>query len=233
MEITFFQKKDQLDETAVGLLLDQIRAKPDLLLCTATGTSPTGIYRRLVDSVREDPLLPERLRIIKLDEWAGIEHGGEGSCESYLRQHLLDPLKIDDTRFLSFVSDVPDPLGECERINSRLSQEGPIDVAILGLGKNGHLGFNEPAAHLEPHCHLATLTSASRGHSMMNHAMQKPTQGMTLGMKDILNSKMIILIVSGPGKDDALSILLSGKITTSCPASFLRLHDRAHCLVMK
>jgi galactosamine-6-phosphate isomerase len=68
---------------------------------------------------------------------------------------------------------------------------------------------------------------------MMNHAMQKPTQGMTLGMKDILNSKMIILIVSGPGKDDALSILLSGKITTSCPASFLRLHDRAHCLVMK
>ena len=233
MDFAFFQEYDQLSETAARLLHDQIRLKPGLLLCTATGNSPLGLYQRLAAIMAGERTGSEQLRIIKLDEWAGIEHGSEGSCERYLRNHLLTPLNIDDERFISFVSDATDPIMECERIRSRLSKEGPIDVAILGLGKNGHLGFNEPADQLEPHCHLIPLTDTSKGHHMMNHARQKPAHGMTLGMKEILSSRMIILVVSGKGKKEALSTLLSGKITTSCPASFLWLHNRVHCMVLK
>ena len=233
MDIAYFQEADRLNETAAGLLLDQIREKPDLLLCAATGNSPTGIYKKLVASLSAEPSLSGQLRIIKLDEWAGIEHGGEGSCERYLRQHLLSPLRIEEARFVSFISDAPDPNQECKRIRQRLAEEGPIDVAILGLGKNGHLGFNEPAGQLEPYCHLATLTPTSKGHGMMKHARQKPAQGMTLGMTELLSARMIILVVSGAGKEEARSTLLGGKITTACPASFLWLHDRVHCMVME
>ena len=233
MELTYFHDYEQLSETGTRHLLDRIREKPGLLICTATGNSPTGIYRRLVEFLQMERSLARMIRIIKLDEWAGIGHGSEGSCEHYLRNHLLDPLNIDQARFISFASDAEDPGRECERIGSRLAKEGPIDVAILGLGKNGHLGFNEPAAALEPHCHLVNLTSESRAHSMMKHTPQKPAKGMTLGMKDILSSNMIILVVSGEGKEEAFSTLLSGKITTSCPASFLWLHERVHCLVLQ
>jgi galactosamine-6-phosphate isomerase len=233
MNITYFHEYEQLSETAAGLILDQIRLKPDLLLCAATGNSPIGIYSRLAALAEQEPPLFGQLRIIKLDEWAGIAHGSEGSCERYLRHHMLNPLKIDDARYISFVSDATDPIRECERIRFRLSEEGPIDIAVLGLGKNGHLGFNEPAGLLEPHCHLTPLTATSKGHDMMNHARQKPAQGMTLGIKEILSANMIILVVSGKGKGEAMSTLLSGKITTSCPASFLWLHDKVYGMIMK
>jgi galactosamine-6-phosphate isomerase len=231
MEITYFEDYNQLTERAFGLLIGELRKKPDLLLCTATGNSPRGVYRKLVEKGKSEPSLVQRLRVIKLDEWYGVSHNSKGSCELYLRSHLVDPLHIDRERFISFRSDAPDPEGECGRIRSALEREGPADIAILGLGTNGHLGFNEPGRQLEPHCHLTPLTPESQQHGMMKHATHKPAYGMTLGMSDILASIVILLMVSGQGKEEALSSLLKGKITTGCPATFLWLHDRVHCLV--
>jgi galactosamine-6-phosphate isomerase len=231
MEITYFEDYNLLADWAFELLIGELRKKPDLLLCAATGNSPRGIYRRLTEMGKADPSLVNRLRIIKLDEWSGVSHNSRGSCESYLHTHLVEPLHIDQDRFISFRSDAPDPEKECRRIGSILEREGPVDVAVLGMGTNGHLGFNEPGSRMEPHCHLTPLTLESQQHSMMHHLRHKPAYGMTLGMSDILASSVILLIVAGKGKEEALSSLLEGKITTGCPATFLWLHERVYCMV--
>ena len=231
MEIEYFEDYNRLSETASALVAGQLRASPGLLLCAATGSSPEGLYHYLAERKAAEPSLFSRLRIIKLDEWSGLKPADPGTCEHYNRHHLLDPLEIDDQRFISFSPEAPDPEEECHLVRSRLEKEGPIDLAILGLGKNGHLGLIEPGQQLEPHCHVARLTRESRQHDMVKHVPDKPEYGMTLGMKDILAAKTIVLIVAGKGKEEAISVLLSGKITTTCPASFLWLHDRVHCMV--
>ena len=113
-----------------------------------------------------------------------------------------------------------------------VKEQGPIDLCILGLGKNGHLGFNEPADELQPHCHIADLAVQSQQHSMILDSSIKPTQGITLGMQEILSSKRILLLVSGSGKEEAKKKLLSGDITSQCPASLLWKRDNVDCLVV-
>jgi galactosamine-6-phosphate isomerase len=233
MEIEFFDEYSRLSERASALVINELSTRPGLLLCAATGNSPEGLYHLLREKEPSEPALFRGLRIIQLDEWSGLPANAEGTGQLYLRRHLLDPLGIDESRYISFASDAVDPELECRRIQSKLAEEGPIDMAVLGLGRNGHLGFNEPDQQLEPHCHVARLTPVSQQHSMMAHKKGKPEYGMTLGMKDILLSRKIILIVSGKGKEGARSSLFSEKISTACPASFLWLHPHSVCLAMR
>ena len=113
-----------------------------------------------------------------------------------------------------------------------LENQGPIDICILGLGRNGHLGFNEPAAVLHPHCHIMDLALQTQQHIMVANVLSKPTKGLTLGMRDILSSKKIVLLVSGKGKEEAMQKLRSAEITSQCPASFLWLHNNVDCLLI-
>jgi galactosamine-6-phosphate isomerase len=149
-----------------------------------------------------------------------------------LQKHILRPLKVTQERYFPFNPRAQDLEEECLRIQAMVKEQGPIDLCIMGLGKNGHLGFNEPAIELQPHCHIAELTTESQQHSMILGSSIKPTQGITLGMQDILSSKRIILIVSGSGKDEAKKQLLSGEITCECPASLLWKHNNVDCLVV-
>lgn len=233
MNIEYFQDHAELCASGAAIVLAEIRRKPDLLLGAATGRSPLGLYEKLAaESARENDLF-RALRVVKLDEWADVPENSEGACEAYLRTHLLNPLGLPDSRFISFASQAPDLVRECARIQSLLDETGPMDVCVLGLGKNGHLGFNEPGPMLNPLCHVATLSEPSRQHGMMEHREEKPSHGLTLGLKDILAAKRIILIVSGEDKEAATHTLLSGQITTQCPATFLQLHQRVDCLILE
>ncbi|MGW8316891.1 MAG: 6-phosphogluconolactonase [Bacteroidales bacterium] len=233
MEFSYYSDSGLLSKKAAELSMREISADPGLLFCAATGNSPELLYENLVMEFQANPAFFKRIRIIKLDEWWGIPPDDPGTCESYLQEKLVGPLGITGNRFLSFASDAPDPNKECLRIQSALEREGPIGLAVLGLGKNGHLGLNEPGPELELFSHQSRLSGITRQHAMVEHLESKPESGMTLGMKEILSSKVILLIVSGEGKEDAFHALLSGRITTFCPASFLWLHPRVHCLVMQ
>jgi galactosamine-6-phosphate isomerase len=123
-------------------------------------------------------------------------------------------------------SDAKDRQANCDRIHEWLRKNGPIDVCVLGLGVNGHIGFNEPAESLQPHAHVAELSEASLGHSMVHSTRTRPTHGVTLGMADILQSREILMLASGPPKREPIERLLSGAITTAFPASLLQLHPR-------
>jgi galactosamine-6-phosphate isomerase len=116
-------------------------------------------------------------------------------------------------------------------MRSLVEKEGPIDICILGLGRNGHLALNEPAEWLQPFCHVAALTEESLQHPMIADMESKPTYGLTLGMQEILHSRKIIMLVTGAGKRQVATAFLNGKISTSLPASFLWLHPHVECLV--
>ncbi len=201
-----------------------VATKSDLSLCLATGHSPSGLYAELVRETQARPGLFRNLRIVKLDEWLGVPASDPASCEHYLRSRVLDPLGIDAGRYIAFAAEAEHPLGECARVSGELGRQGPIDVCILGLGKNGHLGLNEPGPSLQPHCHVARLSDQTRQHVMVSGRTRKPVEGLTLGMGDILQSRKIVLLVTGEGKEAAITRFLEGTVTTEVPATLLWLH---------
>ncbi len=231
MQITYCSSYGEMSYVAAALVREALKEKPNLLLCTATGSSPEGLYKELTSTAEARKELFSQMRILKLDEWGGISAYHPVTCEYFLRKKLLNPLEIPAERYISFESDPDDPVGECSRIRSKLKTEGPIDICILGLGANGHLALNEPAAKLEPFCHVATLTKESLQHPMIASLKQKPKYGLTLGMKEILDSRKIIMLVSGKEKKKIAEQFLEGKVTTVLPASFLWQHPQVECLV--
>lgn len=231
MNITYCKDYDQLSLLGSQMVRDEIFKKSDLLLCAATGNSPTGLYKHLSQQFLKVKNSSKKLRVIKLDEWGGIKLDSKISCETYLKENLLNPLAISSDRYLSFNSNPESPSKECERIQAKLEQIGPVDICILGLGTNGHIGLNEPSSFLAWNCHVAELSVQSMRHPMIQSASEKPTYGLTLGMKNILDSKKIILLVTGRNKQKVIDEFLTQKITTQLPASFLWLHQQVECIM--
>ena len=199
MQITRCNTLAELNELASALVIHELQRNPKSLVCAATGNSPTGVYQKLAEKRTAIPL--EHLTFIKLDEWYGLGVDDASSCEYYLHKYLLQPLQISERRYIAFDGKSKEPEKECSRIASYLDEHGPIDLCILGLGKNGHIAFNEPADILHPRVHLATLSKTSLQHTMIKGNDEGIKFGLTLGMADILRSKKIILLVNGSHKN--------------------------------
>ena len=226
MRITVLPDREALDRAAADAIWEAARAKPDLLICLASGGTPTGMYALLTGA-------PERLasaRYIQLDEWAGVGPDDPASCAAYLQRTMLGPLAVPPERRIDFRGDAPDAAAECRRVAAALEAAGPIDLCILGLGLNGHLALNEPAESFDPFCHIATLAERSRGHPMLAETAAPVHQGLTLGLGDILRARRILLMVSGAAKRAPLAQLAARRVTPALPASFLWLHGDAICL---
>jgi galactosamine-6-phosphate isomerase len=219
---------EAMSRAAAAHLTQTLRARPDALLCLATGASPARTYELLAQRGRAERSLFGRARMLKLDEWGNLADDDPASCELYLREKLIQPLRIPPDRFFGWRNQPADPAAECRRVATWLAANGPIDVNVLGLGTNGHLGFNEPAAHLQPGPHVARLSSTSLSHSMLGGSRRKVHSGLTLGMADILHSKEIVLLVSGRHKAEPMRTLFTRRITPRFPVSFLWLHPNVH-----
>jgi galactosamine-6-phosphate isomerase len=215
---------EQMSRRAAARIAAAIRRKPDLLLGVVTGASPTRTYEHLARMRAVEPWLFRRVRVLKLDEWLGLPPRHPASCESYLRVKLLGPLGIPRSRYQGFQPRPKDAAADCARLARWLERHGPIDLCVLGLGRNGHLLMNEPAAALTPGPHVARLAASTRRHSMLEGLKTRPRLGLTMGMADILQSRAILLLVSGRQKVAPLRRMLSGRVTTRSPTSFLWLH---------
>jgi galactosamine-6-phosphate isomerase len=231
MNIENFDTNQALSERARDLVIGQLRVKPNLTLCAATGDSPTLFYELLAASCKKQPELFSELRIMKLDEWGGMSPDQKGTCEQYIREKILDPMGIPEDRYFGFRSNPEDPEEECRRVQNFMKKNGRIDICILGIGMDGHLALNEPGPYLQPYCHVASLTQKTLTHPMISELGTQPRYGLTLGMSDILQSRMIIMLISGKKKAEITKAMMEGKITTEVPASFLWLHPNVHCLI--
>lgn len=202
----------------------ELRRKPDLLLGVATGASPARTYELLAADRTAASGRFRRLRILGLDEWLGLPAGHPATCAHYIIERILGPLKIPRSRFRAFRAASARPAAETLRLSRWLDRHGPIDLCLLGLGRNGHLLMNEPARALLPRAHVATLAESTRRHSMLTGTRVKPRRGLTFGLAEVLCSRRILLLVSGRHKRRALARALEGTVSTLCPATFLWLH---------
>ena len=231
MKITYFEDYAGMSESASRLLVEELKQRNESLVCCATGGSPLGLYQRIAKRYPNEPNLFNKMRILKLDEWGGIPMNDPNSCHSYLQENILTPLRISPDRFFAFDAQVDNVEEECKRVQQTIDKIGPIDFCILGLGKNGHLGFNEPADFLRGECHFARLASTTVQHSMVQTMPNAPTFGITVGLKGILCAKKILLLITGSQKQEAIKRFMTGEITTQLPASFLWLHSNVECFV--
>ena len=162
MQLNVSPSSEEMSAAAATQIISELRKNPRLLLCAATGSTPTRTYELLAEEFQRAPDLFRELRVLKLDDWGGLAMDDPGTSEMYVQQHLIRPLTILADRYMGFESDPADPAKECQRIETWLSQNGPIDLCVLGLGVNGHLAMNEPASALQTRCHVAKLSSGMR-----------------------------------------------------------------------
>lgn len=217
---------ETLSRQAAGFILGAIRRKPESLLCLPTGSSPARVYELLAAEHRQDPSAFAAVRIIKLDEWGGLAMDDPASCETALQKQILQPLGIAPERYFAWHSQPKDPAAECSRVAAWLALHGPIDLCLLGIGINGHLGLNEPDEALLPGPHVAQLTPESLQHGMLREARTPPRFGLTLGLADLLQSRRVVLLASGLAKAVPMQRFFWREIFTDCPASLLWLHPR-------
>jgi len=215
---------EEMSHYCSNLILEDILKKPNLLFCTATGSTPTLTYQNLAKEYQETPKSFEQIRIIKLDEWGGVPMNDPATCESYLQEYIIQPLRVPKERYLSLQSDAKNPEAEVKRVATELQKTGRIDLCTLGIGTNGHIAFNEADNFLENRIHVAQLAKSTTQNNMATKSKHKMSYGLTLGLGEIMNAKHILLMVNGQHKAEIFAKFLSKKITTQCPASMLWMH---------
>jgi glucosamine-6-phosphate deaminase len=227
------------DRTAVSRALAQrvageIHTKPDLVLGLPTGRTPLELYAELVRLHAAGEIDFSRVTTFNLDEFLGVPPAHPGSYRSFMQRYLFEHVNIDPSRIHFLNGGAKDPTAECDRYESEIDAVGGIDLQIIGIGTNGHIGFNEPAAELEARTHRVTLKPETRRSNAMlfgNDAGQVPAEALSMGMGTILQARSVVLLAIGAGKARCVERVVQGTITTSLPASFLQLHRHAELML--
>lgn len=221
---------DQLSERTARLMVNTVREKPDALICLASGGSPEKAYRLFVQMVQREDIDVSALRLIKLDEWLGVPGTDPCTCEHYIRTLLVEPLGIAEENYIAFDSATKRPDEECARIAKYL-EANPIDLCLLGMGKDGHVGLNEPGEAVMPYAHTAVLHEKTKTHDLLTRTAAPITKGMTLGMQELLAAKTIVFLLTGAEKQEVYSRFMEGAVTPQVPCTYLWLHRHLICIV--
>lgn len=229
-QIHYVEDYAALSEQGAVLLLDAIVQNPQAVIVLATGYSPLGTYRRFVELVRKRKTDVSRVTFIKLDEWLGLPPDNPATCQYFIEHEMLAPLGLPAAACLSFDGTAPDPDVECRRIAARIEELPAIDLMILGVGKNAHLGLNEPADHFTLPPHPVLLGEMSRQHAMLRTAGSNAQKGITLGLQSIFQARQVLLLVAGTGKEQAFASLLNDEVSPQFPVSIMKLHPNCLCL---
>jgi glucosamine-6-phosphate deaminase len=211
-----------------------VAINPRLVLGLPTGRTPVPLYAQLAIQFRLGRIDFGSVRTFNLDEFVGIAPGDPRSYRSFMQRHLFDHVNLKPRHIHFLNGAAPDIAGECQRYDRALRSAGPIDLTILGLGTNGHIGFNEPANVLEAVTHRVRLTPATRRANAAlfgNSVRSVPREGLSMGIAAILRSRRIFLIATGRSKARCIERLVNGPLTPRWPASFLQLHGRVEVWV--
>ena len=230
MKIVIAKSYEELSNKAADELIKSIPSNKEPLVCIASGDSPTGLYKELVHRFTTGAINISDWYFLALDEWIGMNGEDEGSCRYYLDKTVFTPLHVQDEHFCCFNGKAADTQKECERIEEYIQQHNGIDVAIVGLGLNGHVGLNEPGTNAALHSHVSVIDSVTEQVGQKYFAEQKQlTHGITLGLANLMEAKKVILLVSGERKAAIIKTVIEGEITEQVPATILRHHP--NCIV--
>lgn len=215
---------DAFATLAAALLVERLEGADQPLLVLPTGNTPLGMYRVLVDQYGNRRDLWDRVRFLELDEYRGLDQGDMRLFQGWLARVFLDAVGITPDRRTVFDSNAADADAEIARIEGWINQNGPIDLAVLGLGGNGHIAFNEPGTQFDQRTHLVTLTddTTTANAQYWGGVDQVPKTAFTLGLGTIATARQTILLVNGAHKAGILNRVLTGAVTPDVPATYLR-----------
>ena len=226
MRVIVCNDYDEMSVRAAKLVASQMTLKPNCVLGLATGSTPIGLYDRLVEMNKMGEIDFSDVTTFNLDEYYPISPDNNQSYRYFMNEHLFNRVNIDISRTHVPNGMTDDPDSECEKYEKMINAAGGIDLQILGIGQNGHIGFNEPDNNLNTVTHLTDLTQSTIDANSRFFASRDevPTKAITMGMGAIMNAKKVLLVANGEAKWDILQKSFYGPITPEVPASILQLH---------
>lgn len=226
MRIVKFETYKEMSEFVAKLIAAQLSLKPDSVLGLATGSTPLGAYSCLADMYKNGDVDFSECVTFNLDEYYPISKSNDQSYNYYMKENFFKFVNVKPENIHIPNGEVADAEKECEEYDKLIEKCGGIDLQLLGLGENGHIGFNEPADKLDPSTHLTALTESTikANSRFFENISDVPTHAITMGVGTILKAKKIIIAVSGKQKLDAFNKILESNIDTNCPATLLNLH---------
>ncbi|KGE21118.1 glucosamine-6-phosphate deaminase [Paenibacillus wynnii] len=235
MNIFKFQNDEDFVQTGANLIVSLLQSNPKAVLGLATGSSPVGVYARVVEMYNKGLVSFSKASSYNLDEYVGLPVDHPQSYRSFMNEHLFNHVDIDLSRTHVPNGNADDLDAECLAYDKMLEEHGPVDLQILGIGSNGHIGFNEPDASLSSGTHVVDLLEETleANARFFPTLAEVPRQAVTMGIASILKAKQIVLLVRGEEKAEAVKNALEGPITTQCPASLLQSHPNVVVLLDK
>lgn len=223
MTIEKFADHEALSEAVADYIVARVRQKPNLLMVLTSGDTPKLAYRKMAEKLTPQEFT--NVRIIGLDEWVGVPPESEGSCRYIVEENLLKLLDVPSANYTFFDSMSDDLQAECQRIDDLILANGGLDFILVGLGVNGHIGLNEPGASFEAYCQVTELDPLTVSIGQKYFQSSTPlTQGITVGLKHLLEASEAMVIASGTGKAEIIKRLVEENINEKLPATCLKLH---------
>lgn len=232
MDVVIVEDQEALGRAAALLVVDGLRADPRLVLGVATGSSPVTTYRALV-ATRRDGLDFTQVRCVALDEYVGIPESDPASYHSFVRREIAVPLDILPQNVLLPDGNAPDPTAACAAFEDAVRGLGGVGIQLLGIGRNGHVGFNEPGSPFGSRTRVARLSPTTRADNarFFPRPEDVPTHCLTQGLATIMEARHLILVATGRRKAEAVHQLVEGPISALWPATILQLHPHATVLL--
>ena len=225
MQIIVVENYEEMSLRGAEILAAVVKEKPTATLGLATGTTPIGAYRELIRKYENGEISFRDARTVNLDEYVGLDGSDPHSYRYFMQDQLFSHIDIDLSR-TNVPSGVAEDLAvECMRYTKMLA-ECPQDIQLLGLGSDGHIGFNEPGASFGGHTHVTDLAASTiRDNARLFDRIEDvPTRAITMGIADVMQAKKILLMANGKNKAEAVRAMVKGEVTEACPASILQRH---------
>ena len=227
MRILVLDNYEEISKKAALMIASQVMLKPNSVLGLATGDTPLGMYKELITLYNKKEVNFNEVRTFNLDEYYGIDRENPQSYYNYMINNLFNSINVNRKNI-----NVPDGMAMdveavCRCYENKIKEVGGIDMQVLGIGGNGHIGFNEPDVNFEAQTHLVNLNAQTieANSRFFKSIKDVPIKAISMGIKTIMNSKKIILLANGIGKAEAIERAIKGKISPEIPASILQLHN--------
>ena len=226
MNIIVTKNYEEMSKKAAELMAEVIKSNPSCVLGLATGDTPIGMYNELVAKYEAGELDFSAVRSVNLDEYYPISPDNDQSYRYFMDKHLFDRVNIDKANTSVPDGTAADVSAFCKAYEAKIDELGGTDVQVLGIGRNGHIGFNEPDSELERFTHLVELTpdTIEANSRFFASEAEVPKHALTMGIHSVFKARKILLLASGKNKAAAINALVKSNITTACPATLLCLH---------
>jgi galactosamine-6-phosphate isomerase len=234
MQLKIYDDHHGLSDAAANDIISLVRNKPDAVVCLASGETPRLTCQFLVQKIKNEKADISRLTLIGLDEWVNIPPDNEGSCHYFFKNELINPLQIPERQVHLFNAMSDKLQDECRRMDAVVRDKGGIDLMVVGIGMNGHIGFNEPGVSFDNYSHVIDLddTTLTVGQKYFKSkvTLQK---GITLGLRHLSESKKVYLLANGTKKAEVVRRTVEEMVTNEFPASIMQTHANGFVMVDK